>query len=185
MPNENHTIQYQIVTRPILPLPNPTVDQWVGPFSKQRNLARSTAYVAPHLFYCPLDFPEVSSVDKWFRPLSEPKRFKPALETSNHPALFWVQATFGEEIYYSKFNYPWSEPVRLKRDPQEVSALIASGCYYAVEPLAEAVQLKWFSPLSEPVRIKPGLKACLQQVEAYVNLSFYTQTPKYHGYIII
>lgn len=188
--NTDHHFYYQITTQPVPVIFDPALagawrEPWSLPVKPNRDPRATAALAAPFLAYPYQTVIEPITPDKWFAPLSEPVRYPPALKTALQRDNELVIADFGELVIYSKFSYPWSEPVRFKRDPRAEIVLIASGGYYTVEPLAEAVQLKWYAPLSEPVRLKPGLQAALQQTEAYVNLSFFVQVPRVHGYIII
>lgn len=70
--------------------------------------------------------------------------------------------TAGEAILEDKWGFSWSEPVRQKIAPRLAIALIASGLSYTPNP-PFTVYPAWYSRLSEPVRLKPGLKAHLQQ----------------------
>lgn len=77
----------------------------------------------------------------------------------------------GEVIAADKWSYPWSEPVRFKRDPKATIALIASGNWFVgAEPFGENIlESEWHYPWSGPVRTRPGLGAHLQPFASFVN----------------
>lgn len=181
-------IQYQITTRPVFVDLKSNMATWFAPYSlpvRHKRLPKSQiALTAPAFIQPP--FVEPTLLTKWFRPLSEPKRFKPRLGTANNPALFWVQETFIEPPNYAKFNYPWSEPKRYRRNPRAQTALDAPFLAFSPQTAGETIYLdKWFAPFSEPKRFKPGLRAADHPFEFYVNLSFIFITPRNHGYIIV
>lgn len=67
--------------------------------------------------------------------------------------------------YESAWHYPWSEPVRQKIAPALAIALMASGPT-SMPPMPPAVSFSYYNPLSEPVRVKPGLRTALQQFDS-------------------
>jgi hypothetical protein len=108
----------------------------------------------------------------WLGQLSEPVRTKPRLGTHHHQTLAYVGAAtqnapnnnFAEQSYFSKYAYPWSEPVRQKPGLKPQLQQFYANDYELVpippEPRA------YFLPLSEPVRKLEGLKWYLQQTTA-------------------
>jgi hypothetical protein len=108
----------------------------------------------------------------WLTPFTEPVRSKPRLATHHHQALAYVGAAtqnapnnnFAEQSYFSKYAYPWSEPVRQKPGlkPGLQQAYTNDYILIPIPPEPRAYML----PLSEPVRKLEGLKWYLQQTTA-------------------
>lgn len=97
-----------------------------------------------------LTLPETTSLDKWFVELSEPLRTKPPLSAGAIPTL--IESLEPIIILVLGWDVPLSEPIFII-DP--TTPLKPS---FFIDPealtLPEATTLdKWFTPLSEPVRI--------------------------------
>ncbi len=107
--------------------------------------------------------PEVTSLDKWWSPLSEflhrVKRSAAALEPAS--TIDSDLLTRPEETLVSKWVPQTEEPVRVK--PRLLTALQQAffiDADIAEVPPAEEITLdKWYQPHSEPVRIKPRASA--------------------------
>lgn len=107
---------------------------------------------------------EVTTVDKWIYPWSEPVRQKIGLRADLQQSFIGLTLNPDTQItqfFESRWHYPWSEPVRIK--PQvpvgEQQALIQGP---SQTPEFITVD-KWIYGWSEPVRQKIGLKTNLQQ----------------------
>lgn len=109
----------------------------------------------------------------WLSQWSEPTRRKPPISPHHYQALAYIGAAtqnapnnnFAEESYFSKYNYPWSEPVR-----QRAGLRGYLHPFYAND--TELIPIPppnnaWIVPFTEPVRYLEGLKWYLQQSIAY------------------
>lgn len=122
---------------------------------------RTNFILYPSLVFPTPTEPETPVVTKWFQPFSEPVRFRidPKRKVTIDSWLYRLvpAAPFQETIFEDKWHYSWSEPVRFKRIH---TSQIVSGLTWDPQPIPFQW---WYTPLSEPVRIKPGLKVALQR----------------------
>lgn len=136
-----------------------------------RRKALATALIAPAFFYSYFTGapPETITMDKWYRLLSEPVKFKPRLKPGLQQDLFFVNATTTTEALESRWHYPWSEPVRqkprLKTGLQQAYFAEPSGMTQPEAVLYSKFGYQW----SEPVKFKPRLRVGLQQFTAFTN----------------
>jgi len=121
---------------------------------------------------------------KFHQPWSEPAvKDRPALRAGAQQSIALVQAFFGENVFADKWNYQWSEPVRLNLRVRMASSLQQAT---TMDPRAmlspESVTYsRWAYPWSEPVRTKPELKAGLQV--AYWPQQKPIMPPSSRGYV--
>lgn len=105
---------------------------------------------------------EEITVDKWFNPFSEPRRFRLSVPQQQFIAQDVLADSQLTDTFESRWHQPWSEPVRLKpglrADLQKVTDIDPFP-----RPTAQNFVSNWYIPLSEPVRQKPELLASLQQ----------------------
>jgi len=100
--------------------------------------------------------------DPWYAPWREPVRAKLGLRAALQQAFAidpFVQ-TQGEIILESEWHFAWSEPVRQK------VGLTASAQLALTEdfvPITDPRTIPWYGPLSEPVRLKRGIRPELTQ----------------------
>ena len=90
-----------------------------------------------------------------------------------------TQAQEPEQVTESRWHQPWSEPVRFKIMPALAIALAAaSGNSFAPFPIPNAFPFadKYWFRFEEPVRLKPGIAAGLQQTLALVEAAPFTET---------
>lgn len=142
---------------------------------------------------------EIVTVDKWLRPLSEPVRFRQGLAAPQQDPLAWSGFTpapsfdwfaplseppkprRGQFVFeqialaWSTFtpppSYAWFVPLALppKKNVLPVSEQRAFA-WGPFAPVAEVTNLgKWYRPLSEPVRVRLGLRVGDQQYLAFVK----------------
>lgn len=148
--------------------------QWEQPWTQLWNTKRLSAAVSASSggVLTPV-VTETVTVDKWFKDLSEPKRFK--LSLGPHLQQFIAQVVLTDrqitDTYESRWHQPWTEPVRFRRFPTAGQQAFALGV-----PSFEIITVdKWVYPWSEPVRQKIGQKAHLQQSFIGVVLNPETQ----------
>jgi hypothetical protein len=124
--------------------------------------------------------PEVLTLDKWFRPFSEPVRIPARLGTGSQQFLVLVKAApFGETNTEDRWHQPWSEPRRDHVVKRHLIAEAASGGVISPSALTqpEAVtEDRWHQPWSEPVRFR-RLPTSEQQTLAYVRVADEVITP--------
>lgn len=174
-----NTIQYQAHTEPVLSASVNFESNWHEPWSDPaQTIARKAivgafiALIASGPFDPPYGFtaPEVVTYDKWGYAWSEPIRLdlRKNLRTSAQQFLAFqlTKAQQPEQITESRWHQPWSEPVRFTIDRRLAIALAISGPFnppYASQIEPGSSYTPWFNWLSEPVRLKPGLRSYLQQ----------------------
>ncbi len=152
-----------------------TLDKWAYPWSEPKRfrpglLASSQQFLALDTATIP-----VSTLEPWFAPFSEPVRQKPGLRAGLQQAAIQTVLDPDTQIiqgYESRWHYAWSEPVRFRRlaVAQQVSHTEPTTSVF------ENITLdKWVYPLAEPVRLKPGLRAALQQALIATTLNPETQ----------
>lgn len=148
-------------------------------FFKRRLIYQSVAFTPQNI--------ETITLDKWFAPLSEPVRSKPALRTGsqlttvtdtdpivsfswfaslnepkrNKPALLPASQQFFWISTDPVVSFGWhnwfNEPVRVK-----ASLRFGNQQFFGTDT-DPIVSFSWFANLGEPVRLKPGLRAGQQQ----------------------
>lgn len=140
-----------------------TLSRWMQPLSEPVRVKPGIRVgTVPHQFLVKAaPFLEIISMDKWAFPLSEPVRIKPGL----HAALqgFLAPRSYNLVFEGTSMDKWWkdlSTPVWLPRRLQVGQE--PQFAFAPSEPFLEAIQLKWFAPLSEPVRLPIGLKWTLQ-----------------------
>lgn len=104
---------------------------------------------------------EVITVDKWFRALTEPVRVT-RFATSNQQFLAFTPAAPFEGVSIDRWLQPLSVPT--KRIHQD----LASGSLFI--QAVTAVDIGWFSPLSDPLRW-PKIHARFQQASAWSSFT--------------
>lgn len=107
---------------------------------------------------------------------STPVRIRQGLHPRHQQFIAFTQAAtqngpnfnFAEQTSYDKYGYPWNLPVRQR------AGLHASRQQFTnrdFNSFPTQTMFPWFAPLSEPVRVKPALRAALQR--------FYTNDPRF------
>ncbi len=145
-------VQYQGKAEPVF-VPTGetvTVDKWFAPW---REPVRSKPFY--HLQQTTVGDTDPIVSFGWFESLSEPIRLKPNLREGAEP-FFSIDV---EPTVPFGWAYPWSEPVRTRLFPAAQQQALAWGTF-TPETFTDT---KWFTWLSEPVRIKAGLAAWQQQ----------------------
>ncbi len=104
--------------------------------------------------------PEIITMDKWFRELSEPVRVKTPLNTA---LQYWeidrLQLTLPERTQLDKWYSPLSEPVRSKK-PLPLGAIPSWEFDPFPLPFIPGLDLfRWYRPPSEPVRERDKVHA--------------------------
>jgi hypothetical protein len=145
---------------------------WHSPWSEpQRQKIGLRAYLQQTFATDPKP-PRLDGQLWWLNQFSEPVRTKPRLGTHHHQTLAYVGAAtqnapnnnFAEQSYFSKYAYPWSEPVRQKPGlkPALQQAYTNDYILIPIPPEPRSYMLQF----SEPVRKLEGLKWYLQQTTA-------------------
>jgi hypothetical protein len=137
-----------------------TTDKWVTQLSiPQRQLPRDADYQFEN------DWTATDTSMEWFSPLSEPQRTKLGLKVALQTPLYWPPLFITtEQVTVDKWFVPFTEILRRKPDANQYEGDSRFG--------AVSVRLKWFNPLSEPVRQKVGLPITEQQ--AYFSSQVFT-----------
>jgi hypothetical protein len=142
------------------PLPIPTPAPAIISIALAEPVLRKPA-VKVHLF--PADTAGLENIllSKWFNPLSEPVRIKPALGAHLQQFQPYNETQqFPETVTESRWHQPWSEPVRRVGIPTGEQQAIA----FVPLPI---VPVGFYQPWSEPVWQKPAVLAANQQVLAF------------------
>jgi len=160
MPRRWQYPSWSIIDREALTRPEVTTpDKWWQPFSEPvRQHAGKIAFAAviasgvAAIDSDALTRPEVTSLDKWWQPLSEPVRVQ-------KPNPIGVARTNFEEqefdIYLIPEELAWFRPLGGIGVKKELR-LSGPTSFPVPEVVAEDITLdKWYSPLTEPVLIKP------------------------------
>lgn len=148
----------------ILPT-GPTVANWIKSFSEPtRRIARTALTVGA--LTAPVFVPtETVTIDKWYRPLSEPVRFKAKVPVQQVIAQVVLSDRQLTDTFESRWHQPWSEPVRKK--PGLLASLQKTTEIDPFPRPPESLTVgSWLSPFSAPVRHKSGLGAWLKQFSA-------------------
>lgn len=139
-----------------------TEDKWHQAWSTPVRIRPRLTTGAQQAFFAPVR-PTVSFGWNEHSSWSDPVRTKPRLTTGAQQAFTApsrIITPFG-------WNEPlsWSDPPKPKIDPRHAIALIASGpvLYPFPFPPVAFTEASWHEPWSDPVRIKRGLSASLQQ----------------------
>jgi hypothetical protein len=135
-----------------------TESRWHQPWSEpvrfkpDLGASRQLAYAAPNDVDITLLGP-LAWYANWRDPVKVPLRLAPALNQFEPDNPFGM--TQPETVSYDKWNYPWSEPVRLRPAPLLIADQRAD---WLVEfTFAETVSYdRWNYPWSEPVRFRPS-----------------------------
>lgn len=89
-----------------------------------------------------------------------------------------------EQVSEDRWHQPLSEPrLSVRKAAGFAIALIASGQSFDPMPITVAESLWWFTALSEPVRIKQGLKVTNQSAQHQILASTYRKTFAF-GYVL-
>ena len=156
-------IQYQGYTAPVFIAPEEvTADKWFNPLSEpQRDKLRLLAGAQPYQFLVQAaPFEEAVTESRWHQPWSEPVRLKPGLAATQQQTLaFYPNPTvsFG---WFGSLSDPSVLAKAGLRAALQQAAIIDPYALTQPEVVSES---KWHQAWSEPVRLKPGLSAALQQ----------------------
>lgn len=119
----------------------------------------------------PAQEPETTSLDRWYRPFSEPilvRAITAAVIASG--CAFVPAAPFPETTTVSRWQQPLSEPARSRPGLSAAAQSFAAPDPFPRAPAVEAITVdKWLVALSEPVRSKVSLAAPNQPFAAYVG----------------
>jgi len=129
-----------------------TVDKWFRPFEEPvRIKRRATEFPAFTIDPVALTRGETITVDKWFRPLEVPVRIK--RRATEFPAFTIdpVALTRGELVTVDKWFVPLSERLYPRRG---LGAHLQRADFATPFTQPPVPPTSWFSPLSEPVRLK-------------------------------
>lgn len=144
-------LQYQALVEPVSTQPETvTESRWHQPWSEPVRRKPAT----PSHFAWSTFTPAAVTDIRWFAPLSEPVRVKAALQPTLQ-SFFTVDA---DPVVSFGWSDGLSEPVRTRILPTAQQQALA---WSAFTPAA-VTDIRWFVPLNEPVRLKPGLGAWQQ-----------------------
>lgn len=136
-----------------------TLDEWYSPLVEPvRVKARASTFPEFVIDTQGLTEPEVTSLDKWYRPLSEflydRKRIPAALEPAS--VIDVDLLTQPEETLVSKWVPQTNEPVRVKKGLLTAlqEAYFPDSDLADIPPAEEITLDKWYQPHSEPVLVK-------------------------------
>jgi hypothetical protein len=139
----------QVLAFDAFPLPNPVVDVELGwllpltePIRHEDRKRRAATSRMPSAFWTPVEVKGVSTLDKWFRPLSEPKRrIELPLAMRLSPLVFQ-----SEPIVSFSWMTALTEPKRRRETPL---AARLDPQIYQPNPV---VPFDWYAVLTEPKR---------------------------------
>ena len=98
--------------------------------------------------------------DKWYIPLSEPVRFRKFGAELQQTAIRSHIADIQSSTIMSNWFQGLRDPVQL---PKRLDTAQQQFAFYTQQVIPEQIHIQWMNQLYEPVRIKPGLAAGLQQ----------------------
>ena len=160
-------VQYQGYTAPVFVAPEEvTSDKWFNPLSEpQRDKLRLLAGAQPHLFLVQAaPFEETVTESRWHQPWSEPLRPKPGLAATQQQTLaFYPNPTVSFGWFGNLSDPSVLSKIGLRASLQQAATIDP----YALTQPEAVLESKWHQPWSEPVRVKLGLLAALQQSLAW------------------
>ena len=143
---------------------------WSEPVRQKIDPRRAVALAASGLVETLL--PEQGKLTgAWYQWFSEPVRFKKGLPTREQPVLAYIGAAtqnapnnnFSEQSIYSKYAFPWSEPVRVKPRLREGLQRFHTN---DTVPFP-AANIGWHVPFGLPVWPKKGIRPWYPPFLAY------------------
>ncbi len=140
-----------------------SADRWWQQFSQPSLAKRKTQPDGVSYAYFVEAAGETVTVDKWFREANIPVRSRDGLPTPQQQSVAFVKAQpFEETVSIDRWLQALTEPARRRG--------LGTHHQLSVAYVGDWVgSQRWFAPLSEPARIRPGLPTRHQQYLAWVQ----------------
>lgn len=150
--------QYQVKTDPLVPINNEDKwhQRWSEPVRQKISAGLAVALIAASGLSAPVFTPPAGPTAIENTTLSSQVQFNQWIIYQSHTAPVLVP----EVVTVDKWNYAWSEPVRIKRQLPAGEQQTYTAPAFTPEVITPD---KWIYPWSEPVRQKAGLDVRLQQ----------------------